>query len=126
MLGYPLLWTIYFTIHLLYQVFYLLGYLVLDVTSEISIHIRDLDSEIYLGIEAGFSSYTVTISSEEAEEKSEEILVYLEDEEEGKMVEISEDDSITHDEAEDVILMPANFDSDKPNNIHPFAFTAYK
>jgi len=126
MLGYPLLWTIYLKIHLLYQVFYLLGCLIIDVTSEIPIHIRDLDSEIYLGIEAGFSSYTVAISSEEVEEKSEEILVYPEDEEEGKMVEISEDDSITHDEAEDVILMPDNFDLDKPDKIHPFAFTAYK
>ena len=102
MLGYPLLWTIYLKIHLLFQVFYLLGYLIFDVTSEIPIHIRDLDSEIYLGIEAGFSLYTVTIRSEEAEEKSEEILVYPEDEEEGKMVEIFEDDSITHEEAEDV------------------------
>jgi hypothetical protein len=65
---------------------------------------------------------------QEDEENSDPVWVYPEDDEaewlEG--IEITEDESLTHNLLEDIILMPSSFDSKESSIQGPHAFTAYK
>ena len=84
------------------------------------------DSKSDMEIEDSFFSYLVDLEEEE-EKVSTPVWEYPEDDEiEMDQMEIIEDDLARHNSAEDVILMPTNFDSEQSPNNDPFAFTAYK
>ena len=116
MLGYLLLWTFCLTNYLLHPVCHLFNILLVqfffsfvNVTSHIPSHTYDHSSELNLGMEAGFSMYTVFISPSEDDEESDPVLVYPD---EAEMSEISGDSSLSYDTNEDIIFMPNDFNFD--------------
>ena len=91
-------------------------------------HVTTYSSEQEERIEVNFSTHVFMMDLQEDEENSDPVWVYPEDDEaewlEG--IEITEDESLTHNPLEDIILMPSNFDSKKSSIQGPHSFTAYK